>query len=75
MTSIAGEDCRAPDAAKPAAGTWGTAKIGFLVVCLVSEAILFIYDRGSSYIGLGAFAYSLVLWTHHSLLHKVRCSV
>lgn len=62
MTSIAGGESQTPDAARPMARAWGTAQIAFLFVCLISEAILFAYDRSSAYIGFGAFAYSLILW-------------
>ena len=62
MTSIAGDESQRPAALRQATGTWGTAQTAFLVLCLASEAILFLYDRGSAYIGLGAFAYSLILW-------------
>lgn len=33
-----------------------------LAICIMSEAVLFVYDRTSAYIGLEAFAYSLLLW-------------
>ncbi|HTZ53726.1 MAG TPA: CPBP family intramembrane glutamic endopeptidase [Candidatus Acidoferrum sp.] len=36
--------------------------IFFFLVCLFSEAILFVYNRADAYAALGAFAYGLVLW-------------
>jgi membrane protease YdiL (CAAX protease family) len=38
------------------------AYLTFAVVCLVCEAVLFVYERGYAYLAFGAFAYSLILW-------------
>ena len=62
MTTIAGDESKSPEAIKQAAGAWGSAQTALVALCVVSEAILFVYDRGSAHIGLGAFAYSLVFW-------------
>ncbi len=40
----------------------GLPKTAFFALCLTSEAILFVYDRTSAYIGLEAFSYGLILW-------------
>jgi membrane protease YdiL (CAAX protease family) len=34
----------------------------FAGVCIFCEAVLLLFDRNSAYIGLGAFAYGLILW-------------
>lgn len=41
---------------------WRSAHVAFLTLCFICEAVLFIYERSSAYIGLGAFAYALILW-------------
>ena len=43
-------------------GEWRAAHKAFLVICVLSELILFAFDRTSAYIGLGVFAYGLILW-------------
>jgi hypothetical protein len=37
-------------------------EIIFWGFCIVCEAVLFVYDRQSAYLGYGAFAYGAVLW-------------
>ena len=42
--------------------SWRPAHIVFASICGVCEIAVLIFDRTSGYIGLGAFAYGLVLW-------------
>jgi membrane protease YdiL (CAAX protease family) len=42
--------------------SWRPAHTAFLSICGVCEIALFVYDRTSAYIALGAFAYGLILW-------------
>jgi membrane protease YdiL (CAAX protease family) len=43
-------------------GRRSLAYLTFAIVCLICEAVLFVYDRSYAYVALGAFAYSLILW-------------
>lgn len=38
------------------------AYLAFFIICLICEAMLFIFDRTYAYTALGAFAYGVILW-------------